>query len=212
MPMSRLLAGTRVMSWPPTATRPPSASSSPARIRSAVVLPQPDGPSSATSSPGSMRQRRGRRGRARCRSCGAGPSAGRRRPGWRRRRGRARGWTFSSPWSGGRGGRCRRRTWRTARRNANSSAASETATEIEASRLPSRLIATCRLLRLSRRGDGELAEHQRHRQERREQDGRADVGQDHPPHHGEPARAEGAGRLGQRRARRWRDSPASSAR
>ena len=33
---------------------PTSASSRPARMRSAVVLPQPDGPSSATNSPGSM--------------------------------------------------------------------------------------------------------------------------------------------------------------
>ena len=44
MPMSRLLAGTSVMSWPPTTTRPASASSRPASSRSAVVLPQPDGP------------------------------------------------------------------------------------------------------------------------------------------------------------------------
>jgi hypothetical protein len=52
IPMSRLLAGTRVMSSPPTSTRPASAVSRPARIRSAVVLPQPDGPSSETNSPG----------------------------------------------------------------------------------------------------------------------------------------------------------------
>ena len=54
--MSRLLAGRRVTSLPPTTTRPPSASSRPASSRSAVVLPQPDGPSSATSSPGAQRQ------------------------------------------------------------------------------------------------------------------------------------------------------------
>ena len=52
MPMSRLLAGSRVMSLPPTVIWPLSASSRPASSRSVVVLPQPDGPSSATSSPG----------------------------------------------------------------------------------------------------------------------------------------------------------------
>ena len=54
MPMSRLFAGTDVTSRPPTETVPDVASSSPAKMRSAVVLPQPDGPSSATNSPGSM--------------------------------------------------------------------------------------------------------------------------------------------------------------
>src|SRR5258707_4706079 len=51
MPMSRLLAGSRVMSAPATVIWPASASSSPASSRSVVVLPQPDGPSKATSSP-----------------------------------------------------------------------------------------------------------------------------------------------------------------
>ena len=54
MPMSRLAAGTGAMSLPSTVTVPLSAVSNPARIRSAVVLPQPDGPSSATSSPGAI--------------------------------------------------------------------------------------------------------------------------------------------------------------
>src|SRR5438105_10147523 len=52
MPISRLLAGTLVTSSPPKTTRPPSVSSRPATSRSAVVLPQPEGPSRATSSPG----------------------------------------------------------------------------------------------------------------------------------------------------------------
>ena len=52
MPISRLLAGTPLTSWPPTDTVPDVASSRPARIRNAVVFPHPDGPSSATSSPG----------------------------------------------------------------------------------------------------------------------------------------------------------------
>src|ERR1700728_90330 len=54
MPMSRLAAGIRETSLPSTVTEPESAASKPARIRSAVVLPQPDGPSSATSSPGAI--------------------------------------------------------------------------------------------------------------------------------------------------------------
>src|SRR5260370_37237792 len=51
MPMSRLLAGRRMMSAPATVIWPTSASSSPPSRRSVVVLPQPDGPSKATSSP-----------------------------------------------------------------------------------------------------------------------------------------------------------------
>ena len=54
MPMSRLAAGTAETSLPSTRTSPASACSKPATIRSAVVLPQPDGPSRATSSPGAM--------------------------------------------------------------------------------------------------------------------------------------------------------------
>src|SRR5579871_3083166 len=54
MPISRLAAGTEEMSLPSTSTEPVSAISKPATMRSAVVLPQPDGPSSATSSPGAI--------------------------------------------------------------------------------------------------------------------------------------------------------------
>ena len=39
------------MSRPPISTRPAVCVASPAMMRSSVVLPQPDGPSSATSSP-----------------------------------------------------------------------------------------------------------------------------------------------------------------
>ncbi len=56
MPMSRLFAGTREMSCPSTRTEPVVGWSKPASIRSAVVFPHPDGPSSAMSSPGSMRR------------------------------------------------------------------------------------------------------------------------------------------------------------
>ena len=54
MPMSRREAGTEDMSLPSTMTDPASADSNPATMRRAVVLPQPDGPSSATSSPGAI--------------------------------------------------------------------------------------------------------------------------------------------------------------
>ena len=52
IPMSLWLAGTLVKSLPSTITFPESAKSKPASKRRAVVLPQPDGPSNATSSPG----------------------------------------------------------------------------------------------------------------------------------------------------------------
>ena len=45
--------------------------------------------------------------------------------------------------------------------------------------------------------DGELAEHERHRQERRRQDGAADVRQHDPGDHRAPTRAQAAGRLGE---------------
>src|SRR5690606_21912282 len=47
-----------VTSSPATSTRPASGRRKPAIIRSVVVLPQPDGPSRATSSPGAMSSRR----------------------------------------------------------------------------------------------------------------------------------------------------------
>ena len=48
---SRSFAARSVTSVPPIRTRPPVTASSPATIRNVVVLPQPDGPSSVTSSP-----------------------------------------------------------------------------------------------------------------------------------------------------------------
>src|SRR5882757_20601 len=54
MPMSRRCTGRSVMSLPPTWTRPESGSSKPAIMRSDVVLPQPDGPSSEKNSPAAM--------------------------------------------------------------------------------------------------------------------------------------------------------------
>ena len=49
----RLLAGTSVTSRPLISTRPSVGRSNPASSRRAVVLPQPDGPSRASNSPGS---------------------------------------------------------------------------------------------------------------------------------------------------------------
>src|SRR5512134_1058961 len=50
---SRSFAARNVPSFPPIRMRPLVAGSSPATIRKVVVLPQPEGPSSVTSSPGS---------------------------------------------------------------------------------------------------------------------------------------------------------------
>src|SRR6478736_5066180 len=58
MPRSRRLVGTPETSVPPMRTTPPCACSSPASTRSAVVFPQPDGPSSDTNSPGSIARSR----------------------------------------------------------------------------------------------------------------------------------------------------------
>ena len=49
---SRSFAARFVTSLPPMKMRPVVTGSSPATIRSVVVLPQPDGPSSVTSWPG----------------------------------------------------------------------------------------------------------------------------------------------------------------
>ena len=54
MPMSRLLTGVDATSTPSIRIEPPLICSRPASDRSAVVLPQPDGPSRATNSPGAM--------------------------------------------------------------------------------------------------------------------------------------------------------------
>src|SRR5260370_23890949 len=49
--MSRSLGGTKATSRSPISARPPSSGSSPASIRSAVVLPEPDGPTRTMNSP-----------------------------------------------------------------------------------------------------------------------------------------------------------------
>ena len=54
MAVSRRLGCSAVTSLPPRRTRPVVGSSKPPIMRSMVVLPQPDGPSSVTSSPGSI--------------------------------------------------------------------------------------------------------------------------------------------------------------
>src|SRR5690349_18627227 len=52
--MSRSLGGTKVTSFSPISTRPPSSGSRPASMRSAVVLPDPDGPTKTMNSPSLM--------------------------------------------------------------------------------------------------------------------------------------------------------------
>ena len=55
MPTLRFSIGTEVMSLPSNSTLPPaSGNSSPAMMRSMVVLPQPEGPSSTSVSPRAM--------------------------------------------------------------------------------------------------------------------------------------------------------------
>lgn len=53
MPTPRRSGGSSVTSSPEINTRPESGCTSPATSRSTVVLPQPDGPSRANSSPSS---------------------------------------------------------------------------------------------------------------------------------------------------------------
>ena len=54
MAMSRSRGETRLTSRSPIRTRPPEIASSPASIRSAVVLPEPDGPTSTMNSPSAI--------------------------------------------------------------------------------------------------------------------------------------------------------------
>ena len=54
MATSRRFGGSSLTSRPPIRIAPASTSSSPASIRSAVVLPEPDGPTSTISSPSAI--------------------------------------------------------------------------------------------------------------------------------------------------------------
>jgi len=54
MAMSRSFGCTSLMSRPAISILPPSSGSRPASIRSAVVLPEPDGPTSTMNSPSLM--------------------------------------------------------------------------------------------------------------------------------------------------------------
>ena len=58
MAMSRSREGTWLTTRSPIRTTPLEISSSPATIRSAVVLPQPDGPTSTMNSPSAMSRSR----------------------------------------------------------------------------------------------------------------------------------------------------------
>ena len=51
MAMSRSFGGRSLITWPSIVTCPDVIVSSPAIIRSAVVFPQPDGPTNTTNSP-----------------------------------------------------------------------------------------------------------------------------------------------------------------
>ena len=51
MAMSRSLGATSLITRPSMAIRPPEGSSNPATMRSVVLLPQPEGPTSTTNSP-----------------------------------------------------------------------------------------------------------------------------------------------------------------
>ena len=86
MPMSRLAADSPVRSAPSTSTAPRSGWSKPATMRSAVVLPQPDGPSSATSSPGASARSKPSSARAapkeRCRPDSSRPTPRREPASW----------------------------------------------------------------------------------------------------------------------------------
>ena len=53
MPIFRLCTGTRLMSWPSITTWPLVAARKPAMMRSSVVLPDPEAPSSVTNWPAS---------------------------------------------------------------------------------------------------------------------------------------------------------------
>ena len=157
---------------------------------------------------------RGRRGRARRRSCGAGPSARTPTP-WvaaASRTGARCGGHVSSP--------CERRARRplptkdmaNSTTNAKSSAASDDGDRDRGVALAEQVDRHLQVVAAEQAGDGELAEHQRHRRNAAEQHRRAHVRQDHPPHHGEPARAEASGPPRPGCATSMARSPASSAR
>ena len=124
---------------------PESGSSSPASERSAVVLPQPDGPSSATISPGAISSVSPSRAWT-ARSTGAGRAAARPRRRSRADRLGRRGGVHQAILLDrfvGRPAAVRRDAREPRmRKNANSRAASETATATNALRLPSRLMTT----------------------------------------------------------------------
>ena len=211
MPMSRRLAGVSVMSRSPTRTRPESSRSRPASERSAVVLPQPEGPSSATSSPGRQIERQAIERAAPRRTGGAArPAArGRRRAAGLRGAGHGRG-------------RARKRRLQghsSATRTRARAALVDERQEEQQPRgqqqggqrdrdrdagiaLAEQVDHHLQGVEVEERGDRELAEHERHRDQRRGHDRTHDVGHDDPPDHAEPRAAEAAAGLGERDAGR----------
>src|SRR5438045_2231636 len=78
MAMSRSLAGTSFTSRPPMVIVPAVMSSRPATMRSAVVLPQPEGPTSTMNSPSATSRSRSATAPARAPSLGLDLATGRR--------------------------------------------------------------------------------------------------------------------------------------
>ena len=201
MPMSRLFAGTSVTSCRPTRTCPESTSSRPASARSAVVLPQPDGPSSATSSPGSMSSDSPSSAftgpNQRCRSTRRDGDAARRSRGSAllavMRRASSTSGGAPTDGAGGRSGRSR------AAARTRTAAPPARRHRTSASRLPIRTIDDLQGLEGEQRRDRVLAEHHRDRDDRGRQDAAADVGDDDPQDRSRPAGAEAAGCVRERR-------------
>ena len=198
MPMSRRWAGTPVTSLPPTSTWPRSTVSRPPSTRSAVVLPQPDGPSSDTSSPGS--------------TCRSSPSSAGTPPyaRWRSTR-----WTPAPDVMV----ILRRGSLRDGQRldlaggpaTAGDHRQGEQEGEGEQQRgerhgdrqrgvaLADEVHRDLQVREVQQRGQRELAEHERHGQQRGREHSAADAGQRDAQQHGAPAGAEAAGGLRQRR-------------
>ena len=189
------------MSLPSTRIRPSSISSRPPSARSAVVLPQPDGPSRATSSPGSMSMVRPSRAWTlpyqRCRS-------------WNWTRTPAR-WSVAVAMdcSGHDAGSSS--AARSVARPARDTGDDDQQDEREDQRrerdgdrdecvaLAEREDHDLEGVERQQRRDRELAQDERDREHGRRQDPRADVRQDDLEDRARPARAEASGRLGERR-------------
>ena len=204
MPMSRRLAGMSVMSRPSSRTRPESSRSSPASERSAVVLPQPEGPSSATSSPGA-------RSSDRPSSALTSPNRRRSSTSWTRTPARD-GLAPATAAGGARASGCRligpltrtlaRPLWSMNDSRNRSAGRQQQRCERDRDRdariaLAEQVDHDLQGLEVQERRDRELAQHQGDRDQRCRHDRAHDVGHDDPPDHAEPGAAEAAAGLGE---------------